>query len=86
MNRGVENYVYGALALVILAAIVCLSAIVAFYVGLAWSLIIAVVVGVLIGRFAPTGPYGEGAYAVFAIWILIAIGVVIGLVTRWVVP
>ena len=72
------------LSLVLACALVLLAigAAAVCFVGFAWALIITVAVAALIYRFVPIGPYGEGSYVIVSAWILLAIGLAVGLVLR----
>lgn len=72
------------LALVALCALVLLAigaAAVCFF-GFAWALIVTVALAALIYRFVPIGPYGEGSFVIVSAWILLAVGLAVGLVLR----
>lgn len=71
------------LALVAAAALVFLAigAAACFFAGFAWAVLICAGVGWFIGR-GDLGQNGEGSYVVVAAWILLAIGVAVGLVLR----
>lgn len=53
-----------------------------FFFGFAWAVLICAAGVWLCDRYVPTGPYGEGSYLIFYVMVLLAIGVVIGLIAR----
>lgn len=50
--------------------------------GFAWALIVCVVAGVIWARRFDVGPYGERTWFVPIVFIIVAIGLVLGLVHR----
>ncbi|HAJ02615.1 MULTISPECIES: hypothetical protein [unclassified Brevundimonas] len=68
-----------ALLLCCALVLVAISGAATVWFGFAWAFIITVVVGALIYRWMPIGTYGEGAHVIIIAWILLAIGLVIGL-------
>lgn len=82
MPETLKNWL-GVILLIVLALIpVVASATLTVFTGFSWAVLICGGLGVLAGRYFPTGPYGEGAFVVVWIWILLAIGIFVGLVTR----
>lgn len=64
--------------------VIAIGATICAFLGFAWAVLICAVIVWLCDRYIPAGPYGEGAYLIFYILILLAVGVVIGLITRMV--
>lgn len=71
------------LALIALCAVVVMAigAASCFFAGFAWAVLICAFVGWLISR-QDLGQNGEGAYVVVCSWILLAVGLAVGLVLR----
>lgn len=77
--------ILGITILVVSAAILlAIGGAASFFLGFAWSLIIAVAAGALIYHFVTIGPYGEGAYLILPSWFLLGFGIAVGIVLRMV--
>lgn len=82
MPAALKNWLGLSLVALCALAVVAIAAASVCFFGFAWAVIIVAIVGALIYRFVPAGPYGEGSYVILTAWILLAIGLAAGLVLR----
>ncbi|MFN3931623.1 MAG: hypothetical protein ACK4JY_07735 [Brevundimonas sp.] len=84
MPQFLKDWLGLALLAVLAAGVAAVGAAASFFFGFAWAVLICAALVWLCDRFIPTGHYGEGSFVIFYILVLLAIGVVIGLIARWV--